>query len=235
MVMDAPPQDEPPTSAPPRTPAPPARAFTQGVGTVFQFIGVSLFLGSFFVCCGSSLISRDRATHTDLTRVGWSISGNVRYSAQQALTISLLAAVFFGLALAGLGLGLQAQSRRAPALAVLVTTIAVLFWITHGLFFALEARSTFLSLTCLILGALFALLLAISMAALREMRATPPPPGFGVLPADFKVPYSHMHQDPPEIRLAREVEQRRQRLAVQQKELEMLEEKLKRKLQHTDD
>jgi hypothetical protein len=36
--------------------------------------------------------------------------------------------------------------------------------------------------------------------------------------------------DPPEVRLAAELEQRRQRLAVQQKELEMLEEKLKRKL-----
>jgi hypothetical protein len=39
-----------------------------------------------------------------------------------------------------------------------------------------------------------------------------------------------MHQDPPEVRLARELEQRRQRLAVQQKELELLEQKLRRKI-----
>jgi hypothetical protein len=52
-----------------------------------------------------------------------------------------------------------------------------------------------------------------------------------VLPADYKVPYSHYHADPPEVRLAAELEQRRQRLAVQQKEVEMLEEKLKRKLE----
>ena len=62
------------------------------------------------------------------------------------------------------------------------------------------------------------------------MRRNPPPAGFEILPADYKVPYSHMHQDPPEVRLARELEQRRQKLEVQQKELEMLEQKLHNKL-----
>jgi hypothetical protein len=62
------------------------------------------------------------------------------------------------------------------------------------------------------------------------MKSNPPPPGHEILPADYKVPYSHYHVDPPEVRLAAELEQRRQRLAVQQKELEMLEERLKRKL-----
>jgi hypothetical protein len=60
------------------------------------------------------------------------------------------------------------------------------------------------------------------------MRRNPPPPGHEVLPAGYKVPYSWYHDDPPEVRLARELEQRRERLAVQQKELEMLEETLKR-------
>jgi hypothetical protein len=77
---------------------------------------------------------------------------------------------------------------------------------------------------------LFALLAAFAVAALREMRRDPPPVGHEILPADYQVPYSHMHQDPPEVRLARELGQRRERLAVQQKELEMLEERLKRKL-----
>ena len=39
------------------------------------------------------------------------------------------------------------------------------------------------------------------------------------------------NEDPPEVRLARELEQRRQRLAVEQKELEMLEEKLRKKME----
>ena len=58
-----------------------------------------------------------------------------------------------------------------------------------------------------------------------------PPPWLEILPADYKVPYSHLHEDPPEVRLARELEQRRERLAVQQKELEMLEGRLKKKLE----
>ena len=40
------------------------------------------------------------------------------------------------------------------------------------------------------------------MAALREMRRDPPPRGMEVLPKDYKVPYSHYHEDPPEVRLA---------------------------------
>ena len=45
------------------------------------------------------------------------------------------------------------------------------------------------------------------------------------------MPYSHLHQDPPEVRLARELDERRGKLAVQQKELEMLEASLRRKLE----
>ena len=73
-----------------------------------------------------------------------------------------------------------------------------------------------------------------SIAAWREMRRHPPPVGLEVLPADYKVPYSHLHQDPPEVRLARELESRRQKLEVQQRELEMLEDKLRRKLKQKD-
>ena len=213
----------------------PPRAFVQGVGTVFQFAGVILFLGSFFVCCGSSLLSRDRATHTDYTQIGWPSAGTLRYSAQQALTISLLAGVFFGLAVAGIGLGLQAQRRCAPTLAVIVTVIATIFWALHGFFFALVVRSILLSATSFVLFAIFAFLLILSIGAWREMRRNPTPSGFEILPADYKLPYSHMHEDPPEVRWAREVEQRRERLALQQKELEMLEEKLKRKLQQNEE
>jgi Skp family chaperone for outer membrane proteins len=55
------------------------------------------------------------------------------------------------------------------------------------------------------------------------------------LPAGYKLPYSHLHKDPPEVRLAAELEQRRERLAVQQKELEMLEAKLKRSMRGRED
>ena len=214
-------------ASPPPTPP---RAFTQGVGTVFQFTGVTLFLVSFFVCCFSSLISKESAMHTSLTTVGWG-----DYSAQRAISICLVVTVFLGLALAGIGLGLQAQRRQAPVFAVLVSGFGSIFWLVHSVFFGQAMHSVLMTLLAVLLMSLFIGLLILSIAGLREMRRDPPPRGFELLPADYKVPYSHMHQDPPEVRLARELQQRREKLAVQQKELEMLEEKLNRKLKQKDE
>ena len=220
---------------------PPPRAFTQGVGTVFQFVGVLMFLAAMFVCCGSSLVSKDVAERHDLTKVGWGSGGagrggdGVFYSAQRAISLSVTLAVFFGLALAGIGLGLQAQSRFAPWAAVAACGFATVFWCVQTVFFAQKLHSVLLVLLGLALSALFATLSALALGALREMRRTPPPAGQEILPADYKVPYSHLHQDPPEVRLARELEQRRERLAVQQKELEMLEGRLRRKLEGRDE
>lgn len=214
---------------------PPPRAFAQGVGTIFQWTGVTLFLASLFVCCGSALLSRDTATQSDLSQIGWKLgSDRILYSAQRALTVSLPSAVFFGMALAGVGLGLQAQNRRSPTIAVAVTALASAFWLIQTVFFATTLSMSLMFVSSLLL-VVFGALLMLSIAARRDMRAHPPPPGIELLPKDYKIPYSHMHQDPPEVRLQRELEQRRQRLAVQQKELEMLEQKLKSKLQQKDD
>jgi hypothetical protein len=220
-------------------PSPPPRAFTQGVGTVFQFVGVTLFVVMMFVCCASSLLSKDTATHTDLTRIGWHLPSDAPdrpfYSAQLATTLTVMLGVFFGIALAGLGLGLQAQNRRAPVLAVIMSLIAIAFWAMQGALFATRLRSVWLTLACAALLLLFIGCLILSVGALRDMRRSPPPQSFETLPKDYKIPYSHMHADPPEVRLARELEERRQKLAVQQKELEMLEEKLKRRMQQRDE
>ncbi len=213
---------------------PPPRAFTQGVGTVFQFGGVMLFLVMMSVCCLSSLLSKDYASRKDRTQVGWHLRGDKpdepSYSYARAMTVSVALGVFFGIALAGIGLGLQAQRRASPAMAVLVTVVGTIFWLVQTVFAIQALRSIGLTLLALALAGAFAVMLALAIGALRDMRLRPPPRGHELLPADYKVPYSHMHQDPPEIRLARELEQRRERLAVQQKELEMLEAKLKRKM-----
>jgi hypothetical protein len=218
-------------------PSPPVipRAFTQGVGLVFQMVGGTLFLVSFFVCCGSSLLSKDFATRTNLTHVGWHFSGDPSdqptYSAQKAITISVFASVFFGLALGGIGLGLQAEHPRAAGFAVVVTSVATIFWLAQTLFAFTAMHSLGFGLLALALAAVFAVACVFALGAFREMRSNPPPDRHEVLPPGYKIPYSHYHDDPPEVRLAAELEQRRQRLAVQQKELEMLEEKLKRKLE----
>lgn len=227
-------------SDPPANPtaAPPPRAFTQGVGTVFQVVGVLLFLAGMFVCCASGLVSKETATRTELTRVGWHLTRNVQneptYSAQRAITVSLLMAIFLGMALAAVGLGLQATNRRAPPFGAVVTGLAVVFWSVHALFFASTLGSVLLGGICLLLGLVFGLLFGLSVAAVREMRRDPPQSGHELLPPGYQVPYSHLHQDPPEVRLARELEQRRQRLAVEQKELELLEEKLRRRRETPD-
>src|SRR5689334_18416377 len=73
--MDRPPDpshDPPPADgAPPATSPPPPRAFTQGVGTVFQAAGGVLFVGFLFVCCGTGLLSRNVAERKDWAAVGW--------------------------------------------------------------------------------------------------------------------------------------------------------------------
>src|SRR5258708_23605693 len=104
------------TAPDPPPPAPP-RAFTQGVGTVFQLVGVMLFVGPMVVCCGSSLLGKQAIRH-DLTRVGWHLPGDPperpAYSAPAAMTLSVAFGCLLGIAMAGIGLGLQAQRPASP-------------------------------------------------------------------------------------------------------------------------
>jgi lysylphosphatidylglycerol synthetase-like protein (DUF2156 family) len=194
------------------------------VGTVFQVVGVVLFITSMFICCASSLVSKDVATQTSLNNIGWS-----HYSAQLAVTVSLVASVFVGIALATLGLGLQAQNRRAPTLALMTVAFGVAFWLLQVVFFITVHLLLMLAISA-VLCLLFVPMLILAIGAWREMRRNPTPVGFEILPSDYKVPYSHLHQDPPEVRLERELQSRKERLAVQQKELQLLEEKLRRKM-----
>jgi hypothetical protein len=163
------------TDPSPHPPVPPPRAFTQGLGQVFQVAGVVLFLLMMFICCSSSLLSKDFATKTTLTQIGWGRSSeNPRlpaYSAQRALTICVFSGVFFGLALAGLGLGMQADSKAAPAGAVLTSIIGAIFWVVHALFAATVARSVLFTLIAAALACLFAGLLLLSIHSFKETRS----------------------------------------------------------------
>jgi lysylphosphatidylglycerol synthetase-like protein (DUF2156 family) len=218
--------DPAPTASPPL-------AFTQGVGTVFQFTGVILFLAMSVICCSSSLLGKDTAERPDLEKLGWHLAGDPPdrpfYSVPRALSTSLTIGVALGAAVAGLGLGLQATHRSAAIAAVLVTPLATLFWIAQVIFAARIVHSVVLCAVAVLLAVLFLVLTGLSFAALRDTLLHPPPPDHEVLPPGYKIPYSWYHDDPPEVRLAGEIEQRRRKLAVEQKELEMLEEKLRRK------
>jgi len=219
-------QQEQEGQQPEKVVSPPApRAFTQGVGLVYQVVGVTMFAALMFVCCASSLLSSSTAIRQDLTRIGWGV-----YSVQKAMTVSLCVGIFCGLAMAGLGLGMQATHRRTPIAAALVTGLGGVFFAVHAWFFASTWGSWKMSVLCAFGAAMLLALMGLAIAAALEMRRNPVPSGFNILPRDYKVPYSHLHEDPPEVRLARELEARKERLAVQQKELELLEQKLKRKL-----
>lgn len=223
---------EPGPSEPPSTDSPP-RAFTQGVGTVFQFAGVTLFLAMMSICCLSSLLSKDFASRADRVQIGWHLPGDApdapSYSYARAMTLSVAFGVFFGMAMAGVGLGLQAERKAAPWVGVIVTGFASAFWLAQTVFAIHPLGSIWLALPAFVLAAIFIALFILATGALSEMLRTPPAPGHEILPSDYKVPYSHMHLEPPEVRLAQELAQRRERLAVQQKELEAFEKKLKHK------
>jgi len=219
-----------PTAPPPTLPdAPPPRAFTQGVGTVYQFVGVLLFLLMMSVCCGSGLMSMQTAKREDLASIGWHVAGpdSPLYSAQKAISVALFVSIALGIALAAVGLGLQGTRRRAPYGAIVVSGVGVAFWMFHAAFFAVVLHSITLTLLCVLLWVLFCVLLGLAIAAWREMKQNPPPVDLVDLPPGYKVPYSHMHDEPPEVRYAIEMEQRRRRLAVQQKELEAMEERIR--------
>jgi signal transduction histidine kinase len=198
---------------------------------VMQFVGVTLFLGTMLACCGSALLPKQWTTSAQWGQIGWQLGSNEplrpRYSVQRAVTFAVTANVFFGVALAGLGLGLQAEYAGAAVGAVAVTALGAVFWIIHSIFAVQHAASLIVQAVAIVQAGAFLGLCGFAVAAWQNMRLHPPPRGH-VLPPDYKVPYSQLHQDPPHIRLEAELEQRRQRLAVQQKELQLLEDRLRK-------
>jgi hypothetical protein len=213
---------------------PPPRAFSQGVGTLFQTVGGLVFLAFTFFCCGSALASKEWATNPDRDKVGWgssNITGRALYSARDWTIATVAGGVILGLATAGLGLGLQADKRRAALAAVALTFLGLVFWIVQTVFAAQAMRSIALSLLGFALAAVFGMLCILAIGAEGELSKNPPAAGHEILPADYQVPYSHLHQDSPEARIANEIAQRKQKLEVQQKELEALERRLRRKME----
>jgi hypothetical protein len=134
-----------------------------------------------------------------------------------------------GLALAGFGLGLQADRKRS-ALGAVVTTIAIeAVLLGAGVALWVGGAPLAAKLLNLFVMLIYAILLAFCIAAYRQVRATPPPENIEVVPPGTKIPYSFYHDDPPEVRLARDIAARQAKLDAEQKELDKMQRDLDKK------
>lgn len=216
----------------PETTKPPPRAFAQGTGVVLQTVGILLFLTN---CCAFTLtglwdkvISRtDVIERIDAGRpLGMSLERMFENPAKAGYMLTVMSSTVGGLAMAVLGLGMQADRRRAAAgaLASVAATSAVmlaagvLLWVGSASWGARgwNAVLVLILLTCV----------GFTWHALREIHAAPPPLNIDIVPPGKKIPYSFYHDDPPEVRLARELENRKAKLDAERNEIERIEREL---------
>ncbi len=189
----------------------PPRALAQGVGVLLQTVGVLLFLTTCCLCSTSFLwdpiLAPDVAVKlAQHPRTALDDPGK----AGVALTIITMSAG--GLALATFGLGLQADRRRA-AIGALFTAGAmtvILLFAGSALWrgdVAVTTRIGHAGVTLIVLIAL-----GFAIAAWRQVRAEPPPDDVDIVPPGTKIPYSFYHEDPPDVRLQRDIDQKRREL-----------------------
>lgn len=109
------------------------------------------------------------------------------------VSIMVVFSTVCGLALAGFGLGLQADKPRAGIGAVIsasawllsLVVAGVCLWIGQASWFARGTNAGFVVIALIVL--------AFTVAAWREVRANPPPPGLEILPPGFEIPKYGRH------------------------------------------
>lgn len=212
---------------------PPPRAFSQGTGVLLQTVGMALFLSSCCLCSlagtWDTLLSRPEVLERLAANqpLGVPIHALLRQPAHAGVMLMVMFTTVGGLAMAAFGLGLQAQRRRSAwgALGTVLALLAILAVAGVAIWFG-RAHWVIRLWHAVLTGAV-AVLAGFVWAALQEMRAHPPPIGIDVLGPDAKIPYSVYHDDPPEMRLAKELAQRRARLEAEKEELEKIERDLR--------
>ncbi len=192
------PASSPDGNAPAATPPPP-RAFAQGTGVLLQIVGVILFLTTCCVCSSSGLWEdvmtaqqAERKVH-EKEDIVITFRKMLDEPGRAGASIMVVFSTVCGLALAGFGLGLQADKPRA-SIGALVSACAWLFslilagvclWIGQASSFARGVNAGFCVISIIVL--------CFTVAARREVRANPPPPGLDVLPPDFEIPKYGRH------------------------------------------
>lgn len=214
------------------TDAAPPRAFAQGTGVLLQTVGVILFLSS---CCVCSLSSwwqplQDHGQTLGAIQSGQPIGGSWRDLAQRpreaGYTLTVVFGTVGGLGMAVFGLGLQAERRRAGVAAFATTTLLLVILIFAGVLLwhggaTWAARGLHALLTLIV-----ALLAGFTWVAMRQVLANPPPADIDIVPPGVKIPYSFYHEDSPEVRLTKELANRRARLEAEKQDIDRLEQEL---------
>ena len=222
-------------------PATPPRAFAQGTGVLLQTVGMILFFCSCCICTFTPMWDKPMESPVEIDKTirenqpaGYSLRASLSSPAKAGYAFTIAFSTLGGLAMAGFGLGMQADRGRSAlgALATTATVEAVLL----GAGVALWAGGAPLpaKLLNLLLLLFYGVLIAFCVVAYRQIRAAPPPENIDVVPAGKKIPYSFYHDDPPEVRLARDIEARQQKLNAEQAELDRMQKELDAKKKDRD-
>lgn len=219
---------------------PPPRAFAQGAGVVMQTLGAILFFSSCCICISTAawdpLTPREQVL-SDMARgdhPGVGLSTLLERPAAAGYMITAVTATVGGLAICVLGLGLQADRGRAALAQLLATAAVTLLLALAAVALWRGAAPIMVKLWNHGLLVLMAGLTAMAWIAHRQVRAAPPPPDIDLVPPGAKIPYSFYHDDPPEVRLAKELENRRARLRAEQAELDRLQQELENRTRDDD-
>jgi len=211
---------------------PPPRAFAQGAGLLLQTIGAILLMTNCCIC--STAFMWDPQRPPDQAREN--ITDQTAFSKLQhlldqpgrtGLMLTIVGATVCGLALMGFGLGLQSDRRRSATGALATGVVFTLLMLAAAAALWTGEATLTARLWQALLTVLAVVVTGFALAAWREVRANPPPDDVDLLPPDFKIPYSMYHDDPPDVRLAKEIANRRAHLEAEQRELEQLERELK--------
>lgn len=220
------------TETPADRPKPPPRAFAQGTGLLLQIVGFTLFLSSCCICSSTGLWEpvADTGEITEALRSQRDVVVSFRHMFDNPTMLGYTLTAMFttagGLALATFGLGMQTDRKwAAPAAAVSSVTLLVIL-LAAGVALWLGEGGWMYRLWHLILLAVMVLASCFSVAAWREVRRQPPPVDVDVVKPGTKIPYSFYHDDPPDVRLAKELANRRAQLQAEQAEVERLQREL---------
>lgn len=189
----------PPSAPAPAPKTPPPRAFAQGTGVMLQVVGMILFLSTCCVCSSSDSWEPPLSTNemqeklNEQKDIVITVRGMFRDPATTGLSMMVVFSTVGGLALAVFGLGLQTDKPRAGWAALITAIIWLLVLIVAGVCLWIGGASWFAKLWNLFLLVLAVLAVVFTAAALRQVRANPPPPGMDILPKDFEIPRSYRH------------------------------------------